>query len=82
MSEWNFQRVVTVKPEAPYQLYIEFDDGVSGIIDISETLKGSVFEPLKNPDFFSQVSLDDWGAPCWPNGVDLAPDALYEKIAN
>jgi len=28
-----------------------------------------------------QVSLDEFGAPCWPNGADLAPDALHEQLS-
>jgi len=39
---------------------------------------GEVFEPLPDPEFFKQVSIDEFGAVCWPNGADLAPDHLYE----
>ena len=37
---------------------------------------------MRNEDLFRQVSLDVFGAPCWPNGADLAPDALHEKLRN
>lgn len=39
-----------------------------------------MFEPLRDPEFFFQVKVDDFGAVCWPNGADLAPDALYQKL--
>jgi hypothetical protein len=39
-----------------------------------------MFEPLKDPACFSQVRLSEDGAPEWPNGLDLAPDALYDDI--
>jgi len=80
MSEWNFQKVIKVEPRDNYQIYVEFDDGKSGLVDLSGSMQGEVFEPLQDPDFFQKVTVDDWGAPCWPNGLDLAPDALYENL--
>lgn len=35
---------------------------------------------LKEPAFFAQVKIDEYGAPTWPNGADLAPDAIYERL--
>jgi hypothetical protein len=35
---------------------------------------------LRDPVFFAQVKLAEWGAPVWPNGVDIAPDALHQRI--
>lgn len=74
-------RVAKVEALQGYRLWVEFDDGVSGEVDLSTRLFGSVFEPLKNMTFFSQVSIDDFGAVCWPNGADLAPDAMYRQLA-
>jgi hypothetical protein len=39
-----------------------------------------MFEPLRDPEFFSRVGLDEFGVICWPNGADLAPDALYQNL--
>jgi hypothetical protein len=39
-----------------------------------------MFEPLKDPEFFGLVSIDQFGAVCWPNNADLAPDALYRRV--
>ena len=73
-------RIVEVKPVAGYVLEIEFSDGVGGKVDLSGRLFGPMFEPLRDPNVFSQVEIDEYGAICWPNGADLAPDALYETI--
>lgn len=81
MAAWNFQKVTKVEPKDNYKIYVEFDDGNNGIVDLSDNLWGEVFEPLKDPEFFKQVTLDDWGAPCWPNGADIAPDKLYEQLS-
>ncbi len=74
-------KISKVRPEPDYRLYLEFEDGVKGTIDLTDRLFGEVFEPLKSMDVFSQVSIDEFGAVCWPNGADLAPDGLYEKLS-
>ncbi|MFQ5527100.1 MAG: DUF2442 domain-containing protein [Thermoanaerobaculia bacterium] len=63
-----------------YRLRVEFSDGTAGEVDLSERLFGPVFEPLKDPSLFEKVSVDEFGAICWPNGADLAPDALYARL--
>lgn len=75
-------RVVQVEPLEDYRLYVEFEDGVQGEIDLSDRLFGPMFEPLQDVEFFKQVDIDDFGAICWPNGADLAPDALYLRLSD
>jgi hypothetical protein len=74
-------RVTLVKPLKDYSIYVEFEDGTRGEVALGDRLFGPVFEPLKDPDLFAQVYVDAFGAVCWPNGADLAPDALYDRLA-
>lgn len=74
-------RVVTVNPLDGYRLHVVFEDGIEGEVDLSDRLFGPMFEPLHDPDLFRRVSIDEFGAVCWPNGADLAPDALHETLA-
>jgi Protein of unknown function (DUF2442) len=53
-----------------------FDDGTEKYIDISQWFNGPVFEPLKDPKFFKKFFVEA-GTLAWPNGVDIAPEALY-----
>ncbi|MGQ0521444.1 MAG: DUF2442 domain-containing protein, partial [Actinomycetota bacterium] len=49
-----------------------------GHLDFDGVLDGEVFEPLKDPALFAQVSVDAIaGTIAWPNGVDLDPDVLH-----
>jgi hypothetical protein len=73
-------RVVKVAPLPKYRLHVEFDDGVAGTIDLSGELAGEVFEPLRDEAVFRQVTVDEFGAVCWPNGLDLAPDAMHSEL--
>jgi len=73
-------RVVKVTPLPNYRIHVEFADGVSGEVEIFPRLSGPVFEPLRDEAVFKQVTIDEYGAVCWPNGPDLAPDAMYARI--
>jgi hypothetical protein len=74
------KRVKRISVIPPYQLRIEFDDGVAGTIDLSTRLFGEMFEPLRDETMFRKASIDEYGAVYWPNGADLAPDALYRQV--
>lgn len=74
------EKVTQVKVLDGYCLEIFFDDGVHGVVSLSDRLFGPVFEPLKDLKLFTQARIDEFGAVAWPNGADLAPDALYETF--
>jgi hypothetical protein len=74
------EKIVHVQALSDWRLDIRFSDGTSGVISIKDRLFGPVFEPLKDQAFFAQAKVDEFGAICWPNGADLAPDALYEIL--
>lgn len=73
-------RALRVLPE--WQLAVTFNDGTSGVVDVSVLVHepdAGVFEALRDPDYFANACLD-CGAVSWPNGADLAPDAMYKEI--
>lgn len=74
-------KTLKVEPRPGFKLYLEFSDGVAGEVDLSNRLVGPMFEPLRSDALFRLVGLDAFGAPCWPNGADLAPDALHQTLS-
>jgi hypothetical protein len=72
-------KVLSVKSLPNWVLDIVFTNGTKCTISMKDRLFGPVFEPLRNPQFFAQATVDEYGAVCWPNGADLAPDAIYEN---
>ena len=70
------ERVTSVRALPSYRLEIEFSDGVRGVLDYEDRLFGPMMEPLRDPARFAEVGIDEFGVICWPNGADLAPDAL------
>lgn len=73
-------RIIHLEARPPHRLFVRFDDGTEGEDDVGPRIRGPMFEPLRDPSYFARVRLSDYGAPVWPNGLDLAPDALYERI--
>ena len=69
---------VTVLPG--YRLELEFDDGVSGIVNLSEDVGKGVFALWRDPLAFNQVRIGSSGELCWGDRIDLCPDALYLKV--
>jgi hypothetical protein len=74
--------IVAVKPLGEYRLYLRFEDGAEGIVDLAEHLAfRGIFEPLSDPACFALVRVDnELGTIAWPNGADLDPDVLYSQL--
>ena len=74
--------VVSVKPLGGFRLRIGFSDGSSGEHDFSSTAarNGEMVQPLRDPVFFARVFVE-LGALTWPNGYDLDPIALHDRMA-
>ena len=61
-----------------YRVRVCFDDGREGVADLTEALVGPMFEPLRNPDMFKTLRVDEeLRTIVWPNGTDLAPEYIY-----
>jgi len=75
-------RVTGVEVLGHYQLRLRFDDGKVRDVDLGHLRTGGpIFEPLRDPEYFSQVAVDtEAGTVAWPNGVDLDPIVLYGDI--
>jgi Protein of unknown function (DUF2442) len=74
--------IVAVKPLEGYQLWLRFEDGVEGVVDISQIIAFSgIFAPLQDLDYFAQVQIHpELGTIVWQNGADLDPDVLYSLV--
>ena len=72
--------IIFVRALPDWKLEVRFDDGTAGIIDLKDRLFGEMFEPLRDIEYFTKVELDEFGAPTWLNGADLAPDAIYDDL--
>ena len=64
-----------------FTIHLRFSDGTEGDVDLRDELHGEIFVPLKDPALFRQFSVHpDFRTLCWPNGADIAPEFLYERV--
>ena len=73
--------VKQAKHRKDFEIWVSFDDGTSGVVDLNGKLNGPVFEPLNDPEYFARLSVDpELDTIVWPNGADLAPEFLKRHI--
>jgi hypothetical protein len=75
-----YYNVIAAEVVRDYVVRVKFEDGSEGEIDLAPELWGPVFEPLKNADYFRQMTVAEYGTIAWPNGADFAPEFLYERV--
>jgi len=74
------RRVSAVKVLGEYRLDLTFDDGTSGIVDLSSLVGQGVFSLWLDYHVFERVRIGTVGELVWADQVDLCPDALYLKV--
>ena len=74
--------IVEVTARPSYKLFVRFEDGVSGEIDLAAaTSFVGVFAPLRDETVFASVAVNkELGTVQWPNGADLDPDVIYASL--
>ena len=74
-------KVIEVKHVEGYKLWLRFQDGLSGTVDLGAKHWGPMFEPLKDTALFAQAAVHpEVDTVTWPNGADFAPEFLNEAV--
>jgi len=64
-----------------YVIWVRFNDGVTGEVDLKDELKGEIFAPLQDLNQFKRLCVDpELETIVWENGADLAPEFLYSQM--
>ena len=74
-----FLHVTNAKHLDGYRVHVWFNDGTDGEIDLSGSLEGPIFEPLRDMEYFRSFSLVGHTL-SWPNGADFAPEYLRSLV--
>jgi hypothetical protein len=73
-------RPIEVRPVGRYRIWLRYQDGTEGEIDLSHLAGRGVFAAWDDEAVFDQVRLGAHGAIEWPGNLDLCPDALYLRL--
>lgn len=75
-----FLHVLEARYIRDYVIWVRFSDATKGEVNLSAELTGPVFGPLRDVEKFKAFALA-YHTLTWPNGADLAPEFLRERVA-
>ncbi len=73
-------RIVAAEPRGLYRVWLKYEDGAAGEVDLSHLAGRGVFQVWDEPGVFEKVYVGSSGDLCWSEDLDLCPDALYMKL--
>ena len=69
-----------VRAHPNYRIWLRYDDGTEGEVDLSDLAGRGVFAAWNDAAFFASVRLGSHGAVEWGSDIDLCPDAMYLRL--
>lgn len=72
-----FLEVIKAEYIDGYRIRLYFNDGAVRIVDLQSSLKGEIFAPLHDIEFFKRFAVK-FNTIVWENEADFAPEYLYE----
>ena len=73
-------KIVDVKPLDNYRIWLKFEDGTQGEVDLSDLAGRGVFVAWTDRNIFAAVRVEEGGGLEWPGEIDMCPDALYLRL--
>lgn len=72
-----FLEIINAHYLSEYNISLNFNTGDTKIVDFQNELSGSIFEPLKDVNYFKNFSIKN-NTIAWHNGAYFAPEYLYQ----
>ena len=74
------KKAVQASPLDGFRLWLKYEDGTEGIVDLSDLAGRGVFEAWSEENIIRSVTINESGSIVWPGEIDLCPDALYIRL--
>jgi len=74
-------RPIYIQALPGYRLWIRFDDGVEGEVDLSNLVGKGVFTIWNDFAVFQKVYIGEHGEIAWGKEIDICPDSIYLRIS-
>jgi len=80
--EFKRAKIISCEPRANYCVWIRFNDGLEGVVDLSHLVGKGVFKAWESLEFFNQVKVDPkTDTLSWDEDIDLDPYVLRDQIS-
>ena len=73
-------KILEARPLDGYKIWLKFDDGTSGEVDLSHLAGKGVFALWSNYENFKKISVEDNRRVAWSDEIDIDADSLYMKL--
>lgn len=81
--EFKPEKIIACEAKPNYHLWIQFEDGLEGEVDLTHLVGNGVFEAWRSIEFFNQVHVDlNSQTVAWGDEIDLDPYVLRETLLN
>ena len=69
-----------VRPLDNYRIWVQYSDGIEGVVDLSDLAGVGVFALWNDYREFQKVHIGTSGEIAWNDQIDICPDSTYLKI--
>ena len=73
-------RPTSVQALPGFRIWLRYNDGVEGKVDLSDLAGRGVFAAWNDVAFFESVRLGPHGAIEWSPDIDICPDSMYLRL--
>ena len=73
-------KLISARPSAGFRVYLTYDDGSEGEVDLSDLVGLGVFRLWEAPGTLERVHVAPHGALAWNDEVELCPDSMYLRL--
>lgn len=76
------KRPIELQALETYRLWLKYDDGTEGTVDLSDLADRGVFKAWNEPGVFGKAHITEDGAVAWTDEIELCSDALYLRLTD
>ena len=73
-------KILEARPLDNYKIWLKFDGGISGEVDLSHLVGKGVFAFWDDYANFKKVSVEENRRLAWSDEIDMDADSLYLKL--
>ena len=75
-------RPTEVEARENYRIWLKYNDGVNGEVDLGHLVGQGVFKAWDAPGYFKTARITEYGSVAWGDvdDIELCPNALYMRL--